>query len=177
MSGCHLSEDSLGCRDEGQLLGIARDNPPGPFTLNCAHMETAHPPPLPSRSSLCELKYLLSLSAGWAGLGGEEVSKAIRSCPVSFHPYRLSSAGEAISNLPLGSSLAEPASGALRAGVSAFPVSPAAHSTACIEGSVRSPLGLGLYCPLAPLQASRPPQGAQARAEVSPGPSHHGRTH
>lgn len=75
----------LGCQGEGQLIGIARDNLPGSFTLNCVHMETAHPQPTPSRSSLCELlKYLLSLGTGCAGLGGEGVSKAVRSCPVSF---------------------------------------------------------------------------------------------
>lgn len=63
---------------------------------------------------------------GWAG---REFLRLSEAAVFPFHPCRLSSAREAVSNLPLGSSLAEPPSEALRVGVSAFLISPASHPT------------------------------------------------
>lgn len=162
VGGCHLSEDPWGRQGEGQLLGPARDDLPGPFPLSCAHMETAHPqppPPVPACvnfSNICFPWPLVGLV--WEGREFLELPEAALS---PFHPCRLSSAEEAISKLPLRFQPSGPPSETWGAGVSPFLFSLGLAQHPIPHGREDwKPLGSGALLA----------QGSPLRVEASTGP-------
>lgn len=123
--------------------------------------------PSPSSSSLCDLlKYLLSLGTGWAGLGGRESLRLPEAALSPVHPCRLSSAEEAISELPPGPSPAKPPSASVKGLCLPFSWGSATAPHPTRRGGLGT-RGAGARLAPAPCQGLRPPRGPGTRTQRS----------